>query len=164
MPSFSSSRTLSALRCGTQTHERARVHGVRSRANSLGITEIKTPTVRTATATHDRRAMSSRRPRKPILCLGCSLAPSVTTLLYSTTAFQALRQTLRGSYFDRREPEFRRFNFCESKRCMLVSAKPGADFSRGCALPPTRPPISATHPHRLDARIVTSRRYQTPST
>jgi hypothetical protein len=30
---------------------------------------------------------------------------------------------------------------------MLVSSKPGADFSRGCALPATRARISATHPH-----------------
>ena len=29
---------------------------------------------------------------------------------------------------------------------MLAFMKPGADFSRGCAHPATRPPISATHP------------------
>jgi hypothetical protein len=29
----------------------------------------------------------------------CSLAPSVTTPLYSTTVFQSLRQPLRGSFF-----------------------------------------------------------------
>jgi hypothetical protein len=34
----------------------------------------------------------------------------------------------------------------EYKRCMLVSSKPGADFSRGCAHPATPPRISTTHP------------------
>jgi hypothetical protein len=28
------------------------------------------------------------------------------------------------------------------------TVKPSADFSRGCALPATRPRIFATHPHR----------------
>src|SRR5215208_3785220 len=100
-PSSSSSRAFSTRRCGSQAHERAPVHGVRSRANSLGITELKTPTGRTATATHARRATSSRRPRKPVPCLCCSLAPSVTTPLYGATISQTLRQTLRASFSER---------------------------------------------------------------
>jgi hypothetical protein len=35
---------------------------------------------------------------------------------------------------------------------MLVSLKFGADFSRGCAHPATRPLISMTHPHSLTIR------------
>jgi hypothetical protein len=35
---------------------------------------------------------------------------------------------------------------------MLAFLKQGADFSRGCAYPATRPPISATHPHRFANR------------
>src|SRR5215212_58163 len=38
------------------------------------------------------------------------------------------------------------------RRCMLVSVKPSADFSRWCAHPATRPRISATHPHHRAIR------------
>src|SRR5215203_1144738 len=37
------------------------------------------------------------------------------------------------------------FIYKGAKRCMLVSMKPGADFSRGCAHPAMQPLISATH-------------------
>jgi hypothetical protein len=35
----------------------------------------------------------------------------------------------------------------EHKRCILVSTKPGPDFSKACARPAMQPPISATYPH-----------------
>jgi hypothetical protein len=47
---------------------------------------------------------------------------------------------------DRRSAAFRKDLYQEVKRYMLVSVKPMADFSRGCAHPAMRPPISATHP------------------
>jgi hypothetical protein len=54
-------------------------------------------------------------------------------------------------FLSRREPERRRFTYCETKRCMLVSVKLGADFSRWCALSAMQPPISTTHPHLTNA-------------
>src|SRR5215210_3724349 len=39
------------------------------------------------------------------------------------------------------------YTLSEDKRCMLVSAKPRADFSRGCAHPAMQPSISTTHPY-----------------
>jgi hypothetical protein len=47
---------------------------------------------------------------------------------------------------NRRSAVFRKDLYQEPKRYMLVSVKPMADFSRGCAHPAMRPPISATHP------------------
>jgi hypothetical protein len=40
----------------------------------------------------------------------------------------------------------RRFIYQGHKQHMLAFSKSGADFSRWCAHPPMRPPISATHP------------------
>jgi hypothetical protein len=57
---------------------------------------------------------------------------------------------LVGGYEDgfrcQREPNSRRFISYEDKRCMLVSAKWVADFSRGCAHPEARALISTTPP------------------
>src|SRR5215213_7884284 len=77
----------------------------------------------------------------------CCLIPSVTTALYSTTASQALRQTLRGSLSKPRRAELSKYHPVIGKRCMLASTKLMADFSRGCAHPAMQPPFSATHPH-----------------
>src|SRR5215204_4107137 len=49
------------------------------------------------------------------------------------------------------EVQLRRIYCQEGKRCMLVSTKPGADFSRGYALPARRPLISAPPPPPLDS-------------
>ena len=48
--------------------------------------------------------------------------------------------------FSQSEPTLPRFVHRRNKRCMLVSLKLGADFSRGCALPVIAQPFLATHP------------------
>src|SRR5215203_3655429 len=61
-PRSLSSRTFSEVRRINQLHDTVSVQGLRSRANSLGMLRTKTPTVRSATATHTTRAMRSQRP------------------------------------------------------------------------------------------------------
>jgi hypothetical protein len=56
-----------------------------------------------------------------------------------------------GRFLSRKGPDLRILTHRRDKRCMLVSSKSGADFSRGCAHPARRARISATHPH-LSAR------------
>jgi hypothetical protein len=59
----------------------------------------------------------------------------------------ALRyHTRNASAQDGARQTFGEFSYHVDKRCMLVSLQPGADFSRVCAHPARRPPISATHP------------------
>src|SRR5215212_12282432 len=94
-PTLPSSRAFCTVRRGTHTHEAGSAHGLRSRTNSLGSPEIKTPTVRIATDTHATRASRSQRPCK-LIPRPCSFALFVTTPLYSTTVSRTLRQTLRG--------------------------------------------------------------------
>ena len=55
------------------------------------------------------------------------------------------RGRFRG-FSDSFKAKFAGFTYQEDKRCMLVSLKLVADFSRGCARPPMQPPIPATHP------------------
>src|SRR5919112_3322800 len=64
----------------------------------------------------------------------CSLAPSVTIPLYTTTVCRASRQTSRRSFCERSSAEPQAIYLLRgAKRCMLVTVKLGADFSRGCA-------------------------------
>jgi hypothetical protein len=59
-----------------------------------------------------------------------------------------------------RSSENRKITSDEGKRCMLVTAKTGADFSRGCAPPAIRPRIPATHsPHSSIRESRLRRRY-----
>jgi hypothetical protein len=77
----------------------------------------------------------------------CSLAPSVTIPLYTTTVCRALRQTSRRSFCERRSAEPQAIYLLRGvKRCMLVTVRLGADFSKGCAHPAMQRPFSATHP------------------
>src|SRR5215217_15554 len=62
----------------------------------------------------------------------CSIAPSVTTPLYSTDVSQALREALLGRYcLGRGEPNFQTSTYKKDEQCMLVSMKQKADFSLG---------------------------------
>ena len=94
-PRLLNSRTFSAVSRINQLQETVSVQGLRSRANSLGMLRTKTLTVRSATVTHTTRARRSQRP-----CIRTarrsSLAPLVTTPLYSTSVSQTLRYALRG--------------------------------------------------------------------
>src|SRR5215211_7669896 len=79
----------------------------------------------------------------------CSLAPSVTTPLYSTAISRALRQPLRLSFskperakFSQDSPGKERSDVC------LHPRKPGADFSRGCASKRISHLLFATLPYR----------------
>jgi hypothetical protein len=65
-PNCPSSRAFSAVRRGIHAHETGSAQGVRSRANSLGSPETKTPTVRIATNTQATRASESQRSCKLI--------------------------------------------------------------------------------------------------
>jgi hypothetical protein len=76
----------------------------------------------------------------------CSLGPCVTTSLYSSSVFPALRQPLQESFSEAGRARPSKSTRERDKRRMLVSLKPGADFPRGCAHPAAQPPISATHP------------------
>ena len=46
-----------------------------------------------------------------------------------------------------REPIYRESTYQDDKRCMLAAAKPGADFSVGCAGKRIVHLLFATHPH-----------------
>src|SRR5215217_5532875 len=111
----------------------------------------------TAISAHVTRARRSQRPRSvvadvearvliPPALRPCSLAPSVTTPLYSTTVCQTLRRTLRGS-FSTSAVRSSQNSFTEGISDVCLYPRPGADFSRGCAHPPLRPPVSATPPY-----------------
>src|SRR5919107_2107406 len=66
-----------------------------------------TPPTRSATesTTSDQASQAAERVLiPPTPRPRCSLDPSVTLLLYSSTVFKALRQTLRKSFFERRSP------------------------------------------------------------
>src|SRR5215207_10745372 len=76
----------------------------------------------------------------------CSLVPYVTTPLYSTTASQALRQTLRGPFSEAGRARPSKTHPLMSKRCMLALLEMVADFSRGCALPMIARTFLLTHP------------------
>src|SRR5215207_9564537 len=66
---------------------------------------------------------------------------------YPLGIYEEADLSLERSYvLERRSAAFREDLYQEAKRCMLVLTKPMADFSRGCAHPAMRPPISATHP------------------
>src|SRR5215213_3887047 len=92
-PMLLKSRAFSAVSRINQLQDTVSVQGLRSRANSLGMLRTETLTVRSATATHSTRARRSQRPCN-LTPRRCSLVPSVTTPLYSTSVSQALRQTL----------------------------------------------------------------------
>src|SRR5215210_7854849 len=62
-----------------------------------------------------------------------SLVPSVTTPLYSMNVSGSLRRPLRTSLSERGSTSASKMNLRGIKRCMLVSLRSGADFSRGCA-------------------------------
>jgi hypothetical protein len=70
-----------------------------------------------------------------------------------TISYCLLAAILGANSRERHQHEVRRRPYGEAKRCMLVSPKPGADFSRGCTHPATRAPISATRPHRFANRV-----------
>src|SRR5215207_6514332 len=75
----------------------------------------------------------------------CSLVPYVTTPLYSTTASQALRQTLRGPFSEAGRARPSKTHPLMSKRCMLALLEMVADFLRGCAHWVALPLNFATH-------------------
>src|SRR5215203_2717440 len=66
-----------------------------------------TPLTRSATesTTSDQASQAAERVLIPPTRRPCSLAPSVTTLLYSTTVSQTLRQPLRASFSERGSAE-----------------------------------------------------------
>src|ERR687894_273257 len=71
----------------------------------------------------DQANLAAVRLLIPPTTRSCCLAPSVTTSLYSTTVSQALRQTLRASFSERRSAELLKIISYEAKLCMLVSLK-----------------------------------------
>jgi hypothetical protein len=78
----------------------------------------------------------------------CSFCHDTTLqhyLRYSTTVPKALRQTLRVSSSERRT-DVPKFTLYCNKRCMLVSLKLAADFSRGCTLQRIGRSFLATRP------------------
>jgi hypothetical protein len=84
---------------------------------------------------------------------GGSLAPpSALRPLNRRTVCQTLRQALRGPFSEAGRARPSKTHPLMSKRCMLLFSESEPDFSRGCAHPPTRPPISATHPHHAAIR------------
>src|SRR5215212_158451 len=95
-----------------------------------------------------RRGCSSHRSSHP----GSSILLSQhhSTALPSPKRYD---ERYEARFLSRVEPSSRRLTCQRDKRCMLVSMKLGADFSRGCAHPAMQPPISATHPPLLDSRI-----------
>src|SRR5215208_6122149 len=81
-----------------------------------------------------------------------SLAPSVTTPLYSTSVSQALRQTLRRSFSARmsRTPQIH----LSSKLAMYACiSEIGGGFFEGVCAPDDRLHISSDPPLPLDSRI-----------
>ena len=54
----------------------------------------------------------------------CSLAPSLTTPLYSISVSQTLRRTLRASFSEGRSTDPTKIHLPIGKRCMLIFEKP----------------------------------------
>src|SRR5215212_3460932 len=89
---------------------------------------------------HTAHAIQEARRLVPPTSRPCSLAPSVTSPLYSATVSQTLRQTLRASFSERRSAELLKIISYEAKQYMLASLNSAADFSMGCAHQAMQPP------------------------
>src|SRR5687767_13609648 len=87
---------------------RAAIEGPQARKISPRVRSLRRARIRLATAstTHSRQSdqaiQAADRMLIPPNPRPCSLAPSITTPLYSTTISQALRNALRGSPYEAR--------------------------------------------------------------
>src|SRR5918999_1531743 len=72
----------------------------------------------------------------------CSLAPSVTTSLYSTTVSKALRQPLRASFSERRSTELTKIHLPIGQAMYACVHEIGGGFFAEVCAPHDRPHIS----------------------
>src|SRR5215203_3085208 len=88
----------------------------REKTSSLRRKSNKRESARSAThATHsDQASLVAALVLNPTPPRPCSLAPSVTTPLYSTTVSKALRQSLRASFSERRGAELVKIHLLRS--------------------------------------------------
>src|SRR5215218_90291 len=79
----------------------------------------------------DQASHAAVRRFTPPTSRPCSLAPSVTTPLYSTSVSQALRHTLRGSFSEPNSAEPSKDSpKNRGKRCMLACVAEGSTVLR----------------------------------
>jgi hypothetical protein len=116
---------------------------------------IPPPRSATESTTSDQASQAAERvlvPPTPRPC--CSLNPSVTTLLYSSIVFKALRQPLRGSFYERRSAELTKIHLSIGQAMYACIHETGGRFFEGVCAPNNAtaifrdPPYPATRKNR----------------